>query len=345
MKYRLYTTSQKAWDGMFKAIQGSKESIYLEMYILSSDTNRTHNFFALLREKAKAGLEVVVIADSYGSWSLKPKIIDELRNDGVEFIFFSHWLKRTHRKILIVDKKIAFLGGVNIKEDSRNWKDLQIRIEGAPVKLLFKSFANSYRRCGGEKDSVLKYSYTTLSKKIKNWVLDSWPSANKLYSLSSYYKKKISKAKDLLQIVSPYLLPPRWFLREIDNACQRGVKVEMIMPKNTDIKSLDKLNYINAHRLSRVGVKFYFGKQMNHAKLMLIDNKEVAIGSQNIDFLSFDFNYEAGIFSQQKDLVNDVSKIIEKWKKDSVPFKGGNKEMKFFDKIIFSIYKVIFIMF
>ncbi len=342
MKYKLYTTSHKAWDAMFSAILGAKESIYLEMYILANDTIKTHDFFSLLKEKAEAGLEVAVIADSFGSYDLAYKLIRELKDSGAEFIFFSHWLKRSHRKILIVDKKIAFLGGVNIKEGARDWRDLQIKIAGAPARLLLKSFANSYYRAGGRKDSIVRFAYEPFPKKIKNWVLDNWPNTNKRYNLNRYYHKKISNAVYSLQIVTPYLLPPRWLLVAIDDACRRGVEVEMIVPKNTDIKALDRMNFINVHRLSKVGVKFYISDGMNHAKLMMIDNNEVAIGSQNFDILSFRINYEAGMFSQQKNLVADVRQILDKWKKEAVLFEAESKSMNFFDRILFSILKIFY---
>lgn len=342
MKYKLYTTSHKAWDAMFSAILGAKESIYLEMYILADDTVKTHDFFSLLKEKAESGLEVAIIADSFGSHALTYKFIREIRETGAEFIFFSHWLKRSHRKILIVDKNIAFLGGVNIKEGSRDWRDMQIKIAGAPAKLLLKSFANSYYRAGGRKDSIVRFAYESFPKKIKNWVLDNWPNTNKRYNLNRYYQEKISNSKDLLQIVTPYLLPPRWLLIEIDNACRRGVVVEMMIPKNTDIKILDRMNFINVYRLAKVGVKFYVSDSMNHAKIMIIDNKEVAIGSQNFDILSFKINYEAGMFSKQKNLVEDVVEILRKWKKESVLFDLESKKMSFLDKILFGILRIFY---
>lgn len=342
MKYNLYTTSHKAWDAMFKAIKGAQKSIYLEMYILANDTTKTHDFFGLLKQKAQSGVEVAVIADSFGSHALPLKAIREIRSSGVEFIFFSHWLKRSHRKILIVDKNIAFLGGVNIKENSRDWRDLQVKISGAPAKMLLKSYANSYYRAGGRKDSIVRFSYEPFPKKIKNWVLDNWPNTHKRYNLNRYYHKKISDAQSLLQIVTPYLLPPRWLLVAVDDACRRGVRVEMIVPKNTDIKILDRMNFINVYRLTKVGVKFYISDAMNHAKIMTIDNKEVAIGSQNFDILSFRLNYEAGMFSKQKDLVSDVGQIISKWKKEATPFNQKAKSMSFFDKILFSILKIFY---
>src|SRR5680860_73085 len=219
MKYKLYTTSNKAWDGMFKAMLKAETSIFLEMYILVNDTNRTHNFFKLLKDKAKSGVEVVVIADAYGSYSLRADNIKELKEAGAEFIFFSHWLKRTHRKILIIDNRIAFLGGVNIEEKIRDWRDLQIKVEGSAVKFILKSFANSYRKCGGKRESILRFGFTPLTHKLKSWVMDNWQGTNKKYYLNNYYREKISGAKLSVKIVTPYLLPPRWFIAVLDDAC------------------------------------------------------------------------------------------------------------------------------
>ncbi len=342
MKYRLYTTSHTAWDGMFKAMVRAKTFIYLEMYILASDTERTHDFFKLLKDKVENGVEVVVIADAYGSSALKSEIIRELRLAGAEFIFFSHWLNRTHRKLLIIDNKIAFLGGVNIQEKIREWVDLQIRIEGGAVKLALKSFANSYRRCGGQRDSVLKFSRAPLSKRIKYWIVDNWPGTNKPYYLNSYYRQRIAEAKSLIQMVTPYFVPPRWMLVALDDACRRGVRVEIIIPKDTDVKALNKVNFLNARRLHDVGVNFYLTEMMNHAKVMILDGEEVMVGSQNIDVLSFNFNFEVGIFSRQEKLVADLKKIVESWKTEASPFAGGPVKMIFIDRFLMFFLRLFY---
>jgi len=248
MKYKLYTTSQSAWDGMFQSIKLAKKSVYIEMFIFLNDTSTTHNFLKLLEEKAKAGLEVVIIADAYGSWSLRNKEVLEMKAAGIEFIYFSHWIKRTHRKILLVDNKIAFLGGVNISEKIRNWSDLQIRLEGHIVSPILKSFAYNYQRVGGKKESILKYSRQPITKKIKAWIIDNLVNTNKLYYLNNYYRDKISGAKESIQIVTPYLLPPRWLIAVLDDACRRGVRIEIIIPNDTDVKGLNKVNYLNCCR-------------------------------------------------------------------------------------------------
>ncbi len=345
MKYQLYTTSQKAWDGMFKAMATAQKSIYLEMYIFLDDTQITHNFLQLLKDKAAAGLEVVVIVDSYGSSSLRPGAIEELRAAGGEFIYFSHWLHRTHRKILIIDNKIAFIGGVNIYEAIRGWNDMQIRMEGKIVGPLLKSFAYNYEIVGGKKESILKYSRMPLVQKIKSWVTDNLAVTTKRYSLNEYYKKRIIEAKSSIVIVTPYLLPPRWLIAILDDACRRGVKVEIIIPNDTDVKPINKVNYLNSCRLAALGIKFYLLPVMNHAKVMLIDGEEGVIGSQNMDVLSFNFNIELGVFFRQKGLVNQLSKIVDQWKNTAIIFEASGRKIKFIDKVLIIILRLFYPLF
>ncbi len=317
MKYKLYTTSQKAWDGILRAIKKAQQSIYIEMFIFLDDTKNTHDFVGALKEKAQNGLEVVIIVDVYGSYSLKSSVVKDLRVAGVEFLYFSHWLRRNHRKIVIIDKEVAFLGGVNINDKIRKWHDLQIKISGGIIKPVLKSFARSYFRCGGKNSSILRHNKKTLSKKIKSWVVDNWQPSSSIFELNKYYKDKISSAENSIKLLTPYLIPPRWLMIHLISAVNRGVNVEIIIPKDTDVKSLNRINYLNACRLSTAGVKVYFASKMNHAKIMLIDEKEGLVGSQNLDILSFNTNIEAGVFFQQKDFIKDLSQIIEKWKANS----------------------------
>ncbi len=342
MKYKLYTTSQKAWDGMIKAVKAAQKSIYLEMFICLDDTKKTHDFFGLFKEKARSGLEVVIIADIYGSSALKSSAIKGLREAGVEFIYFNSWLRRTHRKILVIDNKVAFLGGVNIKNEIRYWRDLQIKLEGRIVKPILKSFSKAYRKCGGKKESILKFSNLPMSQKIKAWVTDNWPSTKRLYYLNNYYRQKISEARKSIQIVTPYFIPPRWLVAHLASACERGVKVEIIIPNDTDVKPINKINYLNCCRLASLGVKFYLTPTMNHAKLMLVDDQEGVIGSQNMDILSFNFLAELGVFFSQKDLVNDLRKVIEDWKKEATPFKARYKKIRWYDKIFITFFKIFY---
>ena len=342
MKYRFYTTSQKAWDGMFKAISQAQKTIYIEMYIFLDNTQSTHNFLGLLKEKSRAGLEVVIIADAVGSFLLSGNAIRELREAGIEFIYFSHWLHRTHRKILIIDNKLAFIGGVNIEEKLRHWRDLQVRIDGAVIVPLLKSFAYVYQDVGGKKESILKYSKMPLVKKIKSWITDTIVGENRPYNLSTYFKDKISNAKTSIKILTPYLLPPRRLIAYLHEACLRGVDVTILIPNDTDVKILNKVNYLNACRMAEFGVKFYLMPMMNHGKIMIIDEEEGLIGSQNMDVLSFNMNMEAGVFFKQKQAVRDLLKLFEHWQQESIYFNATHKKITWFDKILISIFKLFY---
>ncbi|MFA5754140.1 MAG: phosphatidylserine/phosphatidylglycerophosphate/cardiolipin synthase family protein [Patescibacteria group bacterium] len=342
MKYKLYTTSQKAWDGMLKAIRLAKHSIYLEMYIFLDDIRETHDFLGLLKAKARAGIEVVIIADAFGSASLKGLAVKELKSAGIEFIYFSHWFRRLHRKILIIDNRIAFLGGVNIEEKIRHWRDLQIGVSGRIVKPLLKSFALIYKKVGGRKENILKYSRLPLVQKLKSWITDNFSAASKLYYLNEYYRTRIAAAKKSIKIVTPYLLPPRWLLARLDEACRRNVQVDIIIPEDTDVKPLNKINYLNACRMSAFGINFFRLPFMNHAKLMLIDDEEGVIGSQNMDILSFNLNMEAGVFFRQKGLVDDLRRIVEHWKNEAVFFKVPFRSIKLSDRIFIGIFKIFY---
>lgn len=343
MKYKLYTTSNKAWDGMIKAIAGATKSIYLEMYILLDDTNVTHDFFGLIKEKARNGVEISIIADAFGSHGLKNSSINELKEAGVDFLFFSHLLRRTHRKILIVDQQIAFLGGVNIEEKTRDWLDLQIRIEGKKIiKPIIKSFAYGYKIAGGKNPAILAYNDLSFPVRLKGWLLDTWSNTQHSFFLSNYYRAKILEAQKSITIVTPYLVPPRWLIVLLDSAIARGVKVEIIMPKDTDYRLLNKLNYINACRLAVLGINSYFLPQMNHAKVMMVDEDEGVIGSQNFDFLSFGINMEVGIFFRQKNIINSLLRLIDKWRRESSPLVYIEHKIFWWDRFLIFIFRFFY---
>ncbi|MFH0857855.1 MAG: phospholipase D-like domain-containing protein, partial [Candidatus Magasanikbacteria bacterium] len=179
-KYVLYSTTQEAWNAMKEAILNAKKSIYWEVYILIEDEEGVQ-FFDLLEKKAREGLDVKLIVDSLGSYQISRKKVEALKKSGVDIHFFQErkhryrglWKRlvtRTHRKILIVDENIGFIGGVNVSKKMKDWLDIQVRMHGKVVRSLLRSFAKSYIICGGDKEKVkhlIKYSFR-VRKNIKN---------------------------------------------------------------------------------------------------------------------------------------------------------------------------------
>jgi cardiolipin synthase len=339
MKYYLHTTSVKAWDAMLRAIDDAKKSIYIEMYIFLDDTKKSHDFIGKLRAKAKSGIRVVIVADAYGSKLLKEEIASTIIKSGIEFIFFSHWLRHIHRKILIVDEKIAFIGGVNIGRQFKNWQDLQLELRGRVVKSLLKSFAYTYAMAGGKNAKILSYRQKKLVGKLKFWLLEHWPTKN-IHTLKNHYIKKISQAQKSIQIATPYFTPPRWLISLLDSAIERGVTVEILLPKKGDHAFVNLLNYRYMHNLHSLGINFYLSPIMNHSKLLIIDKTEGLIGSQNMDLFSFSLNSEVGVFFREKKLLQELEQIVENWKKHSTKFEPKRYKMKASDYFALALLKI-----
>lgn len=340
MKYKLYTTSVKAWDAMIKNIDQAKKSIYIEMYIFLDDTAKSHDFIGKLKEKAASGVHVVIVADAYGSKDLKKIIESSIEKSQIEFLFFSNWLRHIHRKILIIDERIAFIGGVNIGKRFRNWNDLQLKVKGHITKTILRSFAYTYEMAGGKDQKIIKYRKRKLTLKLKYWILEHLPHKN-IHTLKNHYIEKITGAKKTIQISTPYFTPPRWFVSLIDNAVRRGVQVEILIPKEVDWQIMNTINHHYMQKLAPLGIKFYLGRKMNHAKMLLIDNQEGLIGSSNIDLLSFKFNSEIGLFFQDKKLIDELATVIKKWKQNSIIYKSEKYKMRPVDYLILLLVKIL----
>lgn len=339
MKYRLYSTSLKAWDAMLEVIKQAQKSIYIEMYIFLDDTGESHDFAGLLKEKARQGVQVIVVADAYGSSELKKASVESLRQAGVEFLFFSDWLRHIHRKILIVDEKIAFAGGVNIGKRFAHWNDMQLKIQGRMVKTFLKSFAYTYAMAGGQSKKVLTYRNKLFRTKFRFWIVEYSPFKN-INSFKEQYREKISAAKKSIRIVTPYFIPPRWLTALLDNAIQRGVKIEIVIPKNTDSPFVSRINHRYMRDLSVLGINFFLTEKMTHAKILIIDDEEALIGSQNIDFLSFGINVESGVFFKEKNLIKELEETISGWKKEGEEFKPAQYKMKAIDYLILVLMRL-----
>ncbi len=347
MNYKFFTDSQKAWKGMFESISNAKKSIYLEMYIFE-DGVEGFDFLNLLKEKARYGLRVNLIVDSFGSSSLSASAISELSEAGVEVLSLSYLLHRMHRKVLVVDERIAFIGGVNIHKTSKFWNDLMVRITGNLVEKVVRSFARSYTEAGGKNPILLGKRNKIRKTKISTEIVEHSPALKK-FNFKRIYRKYIHGAQTSIVLITPYFIPKRWISASLHQAILHKVNVEILVPEETNHFFIDRVNYFYIYKLSKLGIKFYMQKNMNHAKAILIDNCEAMVGSQNLDFLSFDFNSEIGIFFKDLEAVSKLSEIAEEWKKNSVLFDYKTYKPKWFDYIlsplinIFSFFSRIFL--
>lgn len=332
MKYKFFTSSKNTWGSMYEAIRKAEKSVYLEMYIFKNDT--TFDFVGLLKDKAQNGVKVKVILDSFGSLNLKRQDVNELKEAGVEVFFLSHFLHRMHKKILIVDGKVAFLGGVNINKDAMDWQDLAVKIKGPLVKYIVRLFAKDYQYAGGKDISVLvKNKKIKISSKIEDWVFEHFP-AMKKFRLKKIYEENFLRAEKEIILVTPYFVPKRFLVGLFHQTILRGIKVTILVPENTEYYFLNKANYFYMARCAKLGIDFHLMPQMNHAKVLLLDGREAMVGSQNLDFFSFNLNSEVGVWFQEKDSVIEIKNFIDKWQAESKVFKPEDHKLGFFERIL-----------
>lgn len=329
---------------MLAAIRRAEHSIYWEIYIFNNDTSLTHDFIAALEEKARRGVSVKIIADGFGSIWFNRATQMRLRDAGVEVLFYNHLFYRTHRKILVIDESIAFIGGVNISDEYRKWTDLHIRLTGSAVRPLLVSLARFYELCGGRDARVLAYAHTSpLRQKLRKTrmlVLEHWPNIGKP-SFPKIYRQYIGEARKRVTIVTPYFIPPRWLSRALIDARALGVIVEVVLPIHTDPAYLDVFHRIFAKDLSSRDITFYFSPEMVHAKALIIDNEDAIVGSQNTDPLSFGITMEVGILFHDKNMLQDLVKIVSKWKESATLFNEDVYARRWYYPLIRGIARLL----
>lgn len=321
--YNIYHKTKEAWEAMLLSIASAKHSIYWEMYILLDD-DAGNRFFDLLKQKAAEGVKIKIIIDYWGSFWLSSKKIDELRLVGIDirvfqpqknpFSGFKNWLmRRTHRKILIVDQKVGYVGGVNIDKNMENWDDLVVELHGKAVRSLLRAFARTYIIAGGEKDQVrhlLAYRYR-VKRATFDIVYDDID--RKQSKIKNKYLDAIYKARERIILFSPYYFPDKHFLHALWIARKKKVKIDLLIPFRTDVRIATYAAYAWFSVLSKLGVNIHLTRNMMHGKGVLIDDDMAFVGTSNLEHSSFDYNQEVNLTLRDKKTVARIKHVLEKW--------------------------------
>ena len=155
------------------------------------------------------------------------------------------------------------------------------------------------------------------------------------------YKENINKAEKSIVLTTPYFMPKRWLISILHQAVLRGVKVEILVPQKTDYNIFDRINFFFIYKVAKLGVDFYVEHNMNHAKLIILDSKEAIVGSQNLDYLSFELNSEIAIFLKDINTIQKLIKITNEWKENSFIFDLKIYKPKFIDYLLYPIIRFI----
>jgi cardiolipin synthase len=314
---KIFFSGKEALENMLLEIEKAEKHIHLQSYIIEDDIigNR---FKDALISKAKAGVEVRLMYDDVGCWSLPKQFSESLINAGVELLDFapvrfltptSKVNYRNHRKILVVDGKTGFLGGVNIADRYYTggifpeWRDTHIKITGESVMALQSSFLlDRYFIINRQFNKKLSKYFPEIPKdalqeghssgEIYSQIITSGPDSD-WSSIMQCYLAAIMKAKKCICIVTPYFTPNETILNAIKVAALGGVRVAIMLPEKSDSKIAYWCTISYAEELLEAGVEIYlFRNGFNHSKVISIDGEFCIIGSANLDNRSFDHNFE-----------------------------------------------------
>lgn len=328
--YQFFYNTAEAWDAMEKAIREANSSIYWETYIFD-DGKTGRKFVEILKEKVRAGVEVRLILDGFGTLYFEEHAVREMRKSGIEVLMFNpvhlrsfwrgvrRWFERNHRKVLVVDQKIGFIGGVNVHQESFRWFDLHVRVTGLIVRHLLKAFARSYMAGGGLVEKVRYLMYLPVVKEKYLRVLWHKPHAD-FSSVKNVYLRAIKRAKDSLIIVSPYFLPDQEILTALEETKKRGVTIDLIVPLNSNHWPMTFAMRATWPVLHGLGIKIYLVRKMNHAKVMMADNEWAMVGSSNFDFQTLFRSHESNLVFTDPKMIEDLQKIFRTWRQSSKIF-------------------------
>jgi len=310
---------------MLKDIKEAKESIHFEFFIIKND-GIGNEFKKALIKKAKEGLEVRVIYDSVGCWKLGKEYITDLKNAGAQVYAFAPVLfpllsrdlnYRNHRKIIVIDGKIGFTGGLNIGDEylGKNdflgfWRDTHLRLVGESVNSLQEIFIKDWEMVS--KEYIDHPRYFNKFKEIVGdsliQIVSSGPDSDWQCIMKAYFMM-IAKAQKRVWINTPYLVPEKSLRIGLITAALSGVDVRIIIPNKPDHYFVYWASRDNIEELLRAGVKIYtYEKGFIHSKIILVDSIVGTVGTANLDYRSLEINYEVNAFIYDENIVNDLEK-------------------------------------
>ncbi len=346
----LLMDGQEKFDDMFAAIRQARHSIHLEYFNFRNDSI-AGLLFDILADKVKEGVEVRALYDAFGNASnnqpLTKKHMRDLRSKGIEiyqfdplkFPWINHVFSRDHRKIVVIDGKIAYTGGMNVADYYINgtpqvgsWHDMHCRIDGDEVNTLQKIFikiwnkvtgqnlhgAQYYRGCfPADYFNNLKPDTTATSYNKKVGIINREPrTSNKI--IRQFYLSAINSAQDSIKIINPYFTLNHKLKKALKRAIKRGVDVEIMLSTRSDIPLTPDCGFYNAHKLMKQGATVWmYEPGFHHTKIIMVDGRVCTVGSANLNARSLSWDYEENAVIIDKNTTQELDRLFNAEKKDS----------------------------
>src|SRR5438105_6772458 len=313
------------FPAMLNTIRSARRSINLETYVFW-DGEIAREFTVALSERARAGVHVNLILDAQGTRKMGLSNKKQLQNAGVQIVKYHsafwpdprRYNNRSHRKLLIVDGRIAFIGGAGIADlwagnaDSmKHWRDNHYKVIGPVVAQLQASFVSNWIKTRG---NVLHGAdYFPPLQQSGSLEVQAIRSGAHYENLDLLYLLAIASAKKSLRIENAYFLPDDLTRKELVEAAKRGTRIEIIVPgKKIDQKLVRAASKRHWPELLKAGIKIYeYEPTMMHVKLLIVDDKFVSVGSGNFDNRSIRLNDEANLDVLDSDFAAQQTRLFE----------------------------------
>ena len=321
----IYIDGNEKFSKLIKDIRNAKDHIHLEYFIIK-DSEIGRKIKEELIAKAKAGIKIRIIYDDVGCWRFwfHRKFFKEMKLYGIEII---PYLKgkitipiggqinyRNHRKIVVIDGKIGYTGGINIgdeyigkKKKFGYWRDTHIKIEGTSVYMLQMIFLTDWYY--NTKEVLLEEKlFPKLSTKgnCMMQIVASGPDSD-WESMHYAYFYAICQAKKSIYIETPYFIPDESLLKALKCAALSGVELIILFPKIADHKIVNTASYSYFQEILEAGGKVYlYNKGFLHSKVIIIDDFMASTGSANMDLRSFKLNFEVNAFIYDKSVIKEI---------------------------------------
>lgn len=320
----ILNNGEETFPALFKALLQARKFIHLEYYIIAEGSLATR-LKEILLQKAAEGVEVRVIYDDVGSWSLSKSYLRELREAGIQIfpflpVRFHHFANkanyRNHRKIAVIDGEVGFVGGLNIADRYMDgvaeigvWRDTHLRMVGEVVTSLQVIFLIDWyfvrRELLLDKDEYLPYVRTEGNVVVQ--AVTSGPDSD-WASIQQAYFTLINMAKKYVFISTPYFMPGETTLNCLKTAAMSGVDVRILLPHKSDSWLTHWCTRSFAEELLEAGVRIYwYQKGINHSKVIVVDGIVASVGTANMDLRSFEQNFEVSLIIYDREVVKRLA--------------------------------------
>jgi cardiolipin synthase len=352
----IFTDGQSKFDSFVKDLKEARHHIHIQYYIFLDDTiGKTIQ--SILIEKAKQGIKVRILYDDVANWKVKQLFYKEMETVGIELTAFlqvrfplltSKVNYRNHRKNVVIDGKIGYIGGMNIADRylEPRWRDTHLRVEGRGVLGMQSAFLIDWYSSGKEliNDTVYFPELPILTGNLMQIVTGSPISPQR--TLLQATIQIITRANKQVYIQTPYFLPEDSLVQSLQLAALSGIDVRLMIPSKPDTPFVGTAAESYYEEMMRSGVKIYaLESAFLHSKVIVCDDFLTVVGSANMDFRSFEHNFEINAYLYDVDLacqmktifLNDQKNcrqiLMKEWKKRSFPKKLWESILRLFSPL------------